>query len=180
MPNHVINEVTFSNVDAETQGRIIALVRGAEREIDFNVLIPMPINVWQGNVSTKHEQAFGECGLDWSRREWGTKWNAYGLDEGGKYQSIRASEGTLVLTFQTAWSAPRKWLLALFNTCKIPFEYRWMSEGEDVAVIGRFYFDPREMGSPDWDEKTIEDDAERRRIHKLLWGVEEFEEDTNV
>lgn len=179
MPNHIITEVTVPNVDAEAQNRILAVVQSAERDIDFNILVPKPSNVWNGDVSSKHEKAFGECGLDWNRREWGTKWNAYGFDEGGKYQSILRHDDKLVLTFQTAWSTPRKWLLALFNTIKVPFEYRWMDEGDsDKAVLGRFYFELREMGSPDWDEAVIDDDAERRRIHKLLWGVEKFEDES--
>lgn len=175
MPNHIITEVTIPNIDQATQERIIAAVRGPDREIDFDVLVPTPINVWIGSVGTRHETAFGESALDWSRREWGTKWNAYGLSEGGKYKSVLPGESSLVLTFQTAWSTPRKWLLALFNTFKIPFEYRWMDEGDDKAVLGRFFFDDREMDSPQWDEAVIGDEAERRRMHKLLWGVEEFE-----
>lgn len=178
MPNHIITEVTIPNADSEAQARILAAVRGPDRDIDFNVLVPKPANIWDGNFGTAHEKAFGECGLDWNRREWGTKWNAYGLDEGGKYQSIVQDENALTLTFQTAWSTPRKWLLALFNTFKIPFEYRYMDAGDDKAVLGRFYFDSREMKSPNWDEAVIEDDAERRRIHKLLWGVEEFDEES--
>ena len=178
MPKNIITEITFKCVNTDDQAGIVSLVGRAGRAVDFNTLLPRPLNVWSGNVEPKHEQAFGECGLDWSRREWGTKWNAYGIGGNGTdpHLPIVQTPDSIVITFQTAWSTPRKWLLALFHSTKLPFEYRWMDEGNPRAVLGRFYFNPARDGSPDWEEMEIEDENERRRIHKLLWGVEDFDD----
>ena len=35
---------------------------------------------------------------DWCHDNWGTKWNAYGLDQGGRYKSVAHDGDTLTLT----------------------------------------------------------------------------------
>lgn len=174
MPNHVINEIIFRNVDKTQQHQMLASIRNEAGEIDFGILVPKPLNVWDGGVSTKHKQKFRNVGLEWARQNWGTKWNAYGLDEGGKYQSVAQTDDTLTLTFQTAWSPPYPWIAALLNFFKLPIEHNWMDEGNsEAASSGRFDYEQYLKGFGGWEEE-VADEAMRRHLHKLMWGVEEF------
>lgn len=175
MPNHVLTEIRFKNVDADQQGAILALARGPESPIDFGTLLPIPSNIWQGNVGTKHS-VFPGTALDWCRANWTTKWNAYGIDQGGRYQTIATTDDTLVLTFQTAWSTPYGWLLALWHIGELPFEYSYIDEGAVRAKSGFFAAYSDEFSAEPWAEVEA-DEAEHRRMHKLMWGVEEFTED---
>lgn len=178
MPNHVINEVTFRAVTPEQQAAIMATVRGKESVIDFEVLLPIPLNMWWWSAGTSHEKAFPGTALDWCRENWSTKWNAYGLSENdgadARYHSAVQTDDTLTLTFRTAWSAPMGWLCALFNKHGLPFEYGYLSEGNDKAFTGFFRPDDgSHFGGAYWEEKQA-NEMQLRHLHKLLWGVEEF------
>ncbi|UVO33992.1 hypothetical protein KUL72_20995 [Bradyrhizobium arachidis] len=173
MPNHCINEIIFRNVDVAAQEAILAKVRNQDGEIDFGVLVPKPLNLWDGGVGSLHEKKFRQTGLDWARENWGTKWNAYGIDEGCKYQSIAQGDDTLTLTFQTAWGPPYPWIAALFNFFQRPIEHNWLDEGESRGHSGTFDYQQYVKGFGGWDEVDA-DDAMQKHLHKLLWGVEEF------
>jgi hypothetical protein len=88
---------------------------------------------------------------EWSIAEWGTKWNAYEVN--------RVNDTTI--RFQTAWSAPLKWLARLAE--KFPNEriaIRWADEdfGNNVGAITI-----NEDGSVSGDK--IENDS--REAHQL-------------
>lgn len=172
MPNHVINEIIF-RVDAMKQLSILTMVRNSAGEIDFEILVPKPLNLWDGGAGQQHEKKFKRIGLDWARENWGTKWNAYGQDQGGKYQSIAQTEDAITLTFQTAWSPPYPWIAALFNFFKCPIEHNWFDEGHSRGVSGKFDYQEYVKGFGGWEEVEA-DDAMQKHLHKLLWGVEEF------
>lgn len=168
MPNHVTNEIIFRNVGAETQAHILALVENAKGEIDFDVLVPTPKNIWWGNVGSDHEATFKRTAMDWSRENWGTKWNAYGQ------KPREQTEDTLTIVFDTAWNPPANWLCALFNTLLLPFEVNILSEGWDRAQSWSFAFDPDgRMENYIWRHVEATDEM-HRHMHKLRWGVEEF------
>lgn len=172
MPNHCINELIFRNVSKDDQARILAAACNAEGNVDFDVLVPTPPNVWIGSVGQKHEKAFKRIGLEWSRENWGTKWNAY------SHQPTEQTDDTLTLRFETAWGPPYGWLCAMFNTLKMRFEHNWFSEGGAPAISGIFDYaslDDAKGGEP-WEEKES-DDAMQKHMHKLLYGVEEFPEE---
>ena len=77
---------------------------------------------------------------------------------------------TLTLRFDTAWSAPRGWLCAVFNTIKAGFEYNYLSEGETRGHAGFFNWARLDdMGGEAWGERDA-DDALNRHLHVLLWG----------
>lgn len=60
---------------------------------------------------------------EWSINNWGTKWNAYGYDEGADYSE---SDN---LHFQTAWSAPHPVIQKLAQMYPdISFEHEWADE----------------------------------------------------
>lgn len=111
MPNHVVNEIIFRGVDVAQQEAILAMCCKADGKVDFDILVPTPKNVWLFSHGQKH-QKLGQNALDWSRENWGTKWNAY------SHKPIERTDDTLTLRFETAWSPPYGWLMALFNTTK--------------------------------------------------------------
>ena len=176
MPNHVINEIIFRNIDHMQRVGIRTMVRNSAGEIDFGILVPKPLNLWDGGVGSEHEKKFRNTGLDWARENWGTKWNAYGIDQGGRYQSFVESDDTIILTFQTAWAPPYPWIAALFNFFKISIEHNWFDEGCSLGKSGKFDYQQYLKGIGGWDE-TDADDEMHRHLHKLLWGVEEFEDE---
>lgn len=168
MPNHVINEIIFRGVRDEQQEAILAATCNAEGLVDFEILVPMPLNIWWGNVGTQHEKAFGATGLDWAWSNWGTKWNAY------SHKPIERTDDALTLRFETAWQPPYPWLAAVFNKLSLPFEHNWLDEGAARGRTCQFSICDR-MG-PDWKEAEASDEI-HRHLHKLHWGVEEFSDD---
>lgn len=168
MPNHVINELIFNGVDADQQSAIIAAACDAEGNVDFAILVPPPLNIWMGSCGTAHEKAFGDTGLDWGRRNWGTKWNAY------SHQPIERTPDTITLRFETAWSPPYPWLAAILNKLSLPFAHNWLDEGASRGRAGSFLI--TEKWGPEWSEAEA-DDTLHLHLHKLHWGVEEFEDE---
>lgn len=171
MPNHVVNEIIFRGVDAATQEAILAKLCNADGRVDFDILVPTPPNVWLGNVGEKHKR-LGIDALAWSRDNWGTKWNAY------SHKPTERTDDSLRLVFETAWSPPYGWLVAVFNTLKRSFDHNWLDEGASRGVEGKWDYAALEAGgfSEPWDEKRCGDEM-HRHLHKLHWGVEEFKDD---
>jgi hypothetical protein len=166
MPNHVINVVAFKGVDAATQEKILALACNEKGDLDFEVLLPVPLNYWRGQVGSKEKESFGGNALEWCSMNWGTKWGPY-----GEPQIVR-TENTLTLTFRTAWNTPRGWLCALFNKSRVPFHWSWLAEGGWPAQTETF-----SMGGTFGDRWTHvdADESTAKNLHVLLWGSESFE-----
>jgi hypothetical protein len=171
MPNHVVNEIVFRGVNHDTQGIIMKKILSPKGFVDFNILVPTPLNIWQGNIGQKEEKAFGKkTWHSWNIENWGTKWNAYGMDNDGK--SIIRTENTLTIIFQTAWSPPLPWLVALLNATGLPFEHNWMSEGEREGCFHKFFFSvERDYSSCKWEQGIAGEDL-HCHLHVLLWGCE--------
>lgn len=166
MPNHVVNEIIFRGVDAAAQEAILSRCINAEGKVDFEMLVPTPINLWLGNVGQKHEKAFGTTALDWSRTHWGTKWNAYG------HKPTERTADTLILRFETAWSPPYPWIIAVFNTFKRSFEHNWLDEGRDRGVAGRWDYAAltgNDAFAEPWTEKPADDELQKH-LHTLHYG----------
>lgn len=172
MPNNVINELIFRGVDTAAQDAIITKLCNADGKVDFEVLVPTPANIWLGNVGQQHSR-LGANALDWSRENWGTKWNAYG------HKPIERTDDTITFRFDTAWSPPYPWLIAVFNTIKRGFDHNWLDEGASRGVEGRWDYDALK-GSDYQKEPWLEwpcSDAMQKHLHKLRWGVESFDDD---
>jgi hypothetical protein len=167
MPNHCINEMIFRGVDGAAQDRILAAACDADGKVDFQILVPIPLNVWRGNVGSDHERAFKITRLDWARDNWGTKWNAY------SHHPVERTGDTLTLRFQTARRPPYPWLAAVFNHLGLPFDHNWIEEGGGDGTAGRFEIDGR--WGQEWTEAPASPEL-HRHLHKLLWGVEEIDE----
>lgn len=167
MPNNVINEITLHNM---TFDQIKDKTINSDGRVDFSILLPLPLNSWAGSVSVAEEEAFPSTHLADARNIWGTKWNAYGM------QPTREKNGNVIFTFETAWSHPRPWVCAVFNTFECDITAKWLSEGFADAQI-ETYHDHKTQG-PKWKaQKHLNGTQEQRYLHKLLWGVEEFVEE---
>jgi len=91
---------------------ILESLQGKEEQFDFNQLVPMPSKMKDNHDNTIAIALDAPADIDWyswSVKNWGTKWNAYDVavfrDEN--------DEGTILITFQTAWSHPRPVIQAL-------------------------------------------------------------------
>jgi hypothetical protein len=172
MPNHVVNEIVFQNLEPGKRAEILACILDDKGIIDFAKLLPIPLNCWMGSVGQRHEKAFKNTALDWCRENWGTKWGAYGQ------KPIEDVPDSLTLVFDTAWRPPYGWICALFNRFLLPFDHSWLSEGESYGHIGRF--EPKflnDFGGLAWKERDATPE-EYKRLHVLRWGVESFGEET--
>lgn len=141
-------------------------------------------------IGKKYVEIFKECGAkdwyDWSKYNWGTKWNAY------ETCLHELDECSVILSFQTAWcGVPRiiQKLTEMFPT--ITFDYHYSDEdmgyncGEGYGEDGEFSFLMIQGGSEDaietyalcWDydiDNFYQDDE--GHWHNREW---EYEEDDN-
>ena len=134
MPNHVKNRIVFEDHRAfSVEERITR-----KGHVDFTTLIPVPVNIYRGDLSRREEQDFGKgmCWYDWSIENWGTKWNAYEtrLD-------IRVGSPSTI-EFRTAWTPPFKFIVAFANVFDMKFRHSYCCEGQQI------------IGSDEWDGKT--------------------------
>lgn len=93
MPNWVENAIELhgNEKDIEEAAR---LLKGANGDIDFDKIVPMPENVRMATDGRSET---------WAREHWGTKWNAFEIDLAADASGERSS---IIGTFMTAWSAP--------------------------------------------------------------------------
>ncbi len=92
---------------------------------------------WElGKIAWKNMQQYGfPTWYEWSIKNWGTKWNAYGYEEGIDY----SKNG--VLCFQTAWTAPHPILQKLSELYPdITVEHSWADENLGVNCGEFVYF----------------------------------------
>ena len=91
---------------------------------------------WElGKTAWQNIQKYGApTWYEWSITNWGTKWNAYGYEEGTDYSACDE------LTFQTAWSAPHPILRKLSEMFpEIVFKHRWADEDIGMNCGERCY-----------------------------------------
>ncbi|OOY15053.1 hypothetical protein BMI85_16015 [Thioclava sp. DLFJ4-1] len=167
MPNHIVNEIRLHSVNHED---VRAIASSEDRVIDFEKLLPLPLNFWLGSAGLDHQRASPGTHLDSARATWGTEWNAYALND----DSLRQDGGDTVLTFETAWSPPRGWVVAVFNTLKCDITHHWQDEGSDDVHRERYIFTgDNSMFFPKWEREVVDRDSDDyRRLYKLQWGFE--------
>ncbi|WP_024833813.1 hypothetical protein [Ruminiclostridium josui] len=116
MPNHVTNRLTIiAEINRVSEIKNFIQIEKSENNeevygpgtIDLNKITPMPRWVYGSNpkvfgISRADEEKYGEdnTSLGWARKNWGTKWNAYGQPD------KRNSDN--VIFFQTAWNCPHE------------------------------------------------------------------------
>jgi hypothetical protein len=124
MPNHITSIVHIKSVYAdedqndyeEQEAKLKKLwqdLHTDKSDFDFNAIIPMPDNIYRGDLGHKERQEHGANNwYDWAIEHWGTKWNAYdivyldGVDADHIY-------GDILVKIETAWSPPMPVLAAL-------------------------------------------------------------------
>ena len=165
MPNHVYSEIRLHGVDLE---KVKPLILKADGNISFSVLCPLPLHFWPGSVGSQHDEAFPGTHLDAARKTWGTKWDCYGEPD------VMQDGIDVVISFQTAWDTPRGWTVALFNTLGCDITAEWLDEGRESSRRETYTTCPK--WGPEWKQEILATiSADHRRLHKGLWGVEEFE-----
>lgn len=137
MPNWVKNELRF---ECKNNGRIFELmetIKGKNGDMDFESIIPMPDNIFRGNLGKKERELYGKNNWhDWSVKHWGTKWNA-----------CEAYAGHTGIEFETAWSAPEpviKKLSKMFPDVVI--EHWWADEDIGYNCGRRKYLNGNVIG----------------------------------
>lgn len=126
MPNHVENRLKIIG-DKEKILKVKDFLKskwndGTERNIDFNKITQMPKWVFHNDLRSKDEEKYGKenCWLDWSLKNWGTKWNAYESNLEDEEDTIR---------FSTAGNGVPELITKLGRIFEdIEFEYAWASE----------------------------------------------------
>ena len=80
--------------------------------LTFDRLIPVPTNVFLGDLSMEDEEKYGKenCWYGWNIKNWGTKWDAYEV-------SVDVSDNCISVEFWTAWEHPQPYMEALAKVC---------------------------------------------------------------
>ncbi len=137
MPNHIKNRIVFDCTDSRFREILKEIsYRGKDGKIppecsmDFNTVIPMPDNIFRGNLGREEYRLYGKNNwYDWSIANWGTKWNSYG----GGYDESRKT-----IWFLTAWSAPHPVMSGLAKRYPgLSFSHEWADEdiGQNLGRV---------------------------------------------
>ena len=103
MPNIVRNSL-FAYGDKERLQELRERIKGTDRDIDFNKIIPMPDNIYCGPLGEKEIRQYGKNNwYDWSRKNWWTKWNAW--DTACSFEE-QGEKAMIEISFSTAWNSP--------------------------------------------------------------------------
>jgi hypothetical protein len=109
MPNHVTNVLSIISDDKVRVQQIFETIQDDEigkYSIDFKKIIPIPHDIYQGELGPTEKEIYGENNwYDWNIKNWGTKWGAYAMP------SSQSNEKTIY--FDTAWSTPFPVIVAL-------------------------------------------------------------------
>ena len=126
-------------------------------DISFNILIPTPTNIFQGDFGKAEEKKYR---YDWNRANWGCKWDT---EECEVYEN---EDGTLLeLTFWTAWNIPDKWFEEICHKAdeiggveNIDGEFADEDFGNEMGYI-RYDFNEHELHIQysDYDKDLYED-----------------------
>jgi len=141
MPNHITNRVTIFGSEDQIKNilEFIQVEKIEENQqvfgigtIDFNKITPMPKWVFKKDLRREDEEKYGKenCWLDWSVKNWGTKWNAYSQPD------KRNTSGTIY--FETAWSSPVDLIKKLsWIFPDVVIEIAWADEdlGNNLGII---------------------------------------------
>jgi hypothetical protein len=163
MPNWVTTKITLTGADKDIED-VLAMVNGGEnQEFDFEKLIPMPDNIYQGNLGMEEREKYGiNNWYDWSIYNWGTKWNACHCDVGGNE-----------IFFDTAWSVCEPVLAKFAELChnhNLTFNGCFLDEDYGGGNAGFFECGYQGEFNIWWIEDTDVHNGELKDIILELWG----------
>lgn len=136
MPNHITNKLHFEGEEQDIL-EVRNYIKGEEegQYIDFMKIATPPNYIFMGSVDHTLQEIFQsdktsmsfmaetDTWSSWCPRYWGTKWNAYGLDD----FDDKNTENTLY--FKTAWSGVPRLIALLGNRFpKVTFFYEFADE----------------------------------------------------
>ena len=127
MPNHITNILTIESSDEVRVKEIFESIcyEGKLGTFDFEKVIPIPENIYRGNLGAKEYAQYGANNwYDFCIKSWSTKWNSYAYEYFDEYEA-----GSNTIKFFTAWSAPHKVYEKL--SCMFPdveIKYMWADE----------------------------------------------------
>lgn len=82
---------------------------GRQADVTFHKLIPMPDNIFRGDLGEEERKLYGKYNwYDWSIEHWGTKWDA-----------CHVQYTPECVMFSTAWCPPFPWLEKLAERAAI-------------------------------------------------------------
>lgn len=122
MPNYVMNRLRVHPNNWQT---IKNLLLDADGDVNFNNIIPMPDNVYRGDLLVGRGGAYDlpdgytDNWYDWSWREWGTKWNAV---------FTRLDDELCEIAFESAWAHPRPVINELARRAVFPIHIAYADE----------------------------------------------------
>lgn len=145
MPNHITNRLTINGSNEQVR-KVLDYIKGAEdgQYIDFRKIATPPNYIYMRSIDNTVRKIFSagnskslllktqDTWSEWCVRHWGTKWNAYGLDE----LVQRNSENTVY--FQTAWNGVPKIIMLLAQVFpEVGFKYEYADEdfGYNTGVL---------------------------------------------
>ena len=138
MPNWTQNEVTIKTKTKAKLDKIIKAINSDENVFDFDLIKPMPKNLFMGNLGQEEEKKYGKNNwYHWSIENWGTKWNSCDAAK------TRLSDTEVYYLFLTAWDAPYPIHKAILNKYSGPtdaFSVKWHCLDEDDSTCGDGYF----------------------------------------
>ena len=139
MPNFVRNHLTIVPKDYTKAEEIEDKLSGIDEDgqyvaFSFQSIIPMPENIYKGDVGEKEMEMYGNDNwYDWSVEHWGTKWDTIDSCVG-----VNHSNGEISVTFDTAWACPEpviKELARLYPDTLMRLEYADEDYGYNCGVI---------------------------------------------
>ena len=111
MPNWTENNVLFVGKKKQLK-TLKTMLKSKDNDFDFNNIVPMPKNIFRGNLGREEEEKYGKNNwYDWSIANWGTKWNSVDT-------TVEENGSTLSYNFMTAWDCPREIVNALMRMRK--------------------------------------------------------------
>ena len=85
MPNWCHNEITVEG-EKEYVKEFMDFVKSDKQEFDFNEIVPMPKNIFEGDLSSEEREKYGSLNLIntwyvWCRENWSTSWNTCSVEK---------------------------------------------------------------------------------------------------
>ena len=111
MPNWTENNVLFVGKKKQLK-TLKTMLKSKDNDFDFNNIVPMPKNIFRGNLGREEEEKYGDNNwYRWSIDNWGTKWNSVDT-------RVEENGSTLSYNFMTAWDCPREIVNSLMRMRK--------------------------------------------------------------
>ena len=144
MPNHVLNGLRVTGKVKDIKEFLDDVAdnsskdKSEHREFSFEKIIPMPSNIFRGDVGAEAKKKYGKNNwYDWSYENWGTKWNAYDVTVTTDFPSptiqyLDQDKGAACILFNSAWSPPAPILNKIVGTyTTLTFEIAFIEEGNE-------------------------------------------------